>query len=412
MMKQATLEEVFSALKDEDSVVVDARSSSAFIGWRLDGEEFEGHIKGSVDYSADWLNVLNKPVDYEEQLQSKLAWRCISSETNVIIYDYTGKDAPVVAEYFEKQGIKNLSYFPLKDWTGEMVYYPNYSTIVPVEWVNDLVNDKKPENYSGDDYKILHVSWGKPQQVFLDSHIPKAIHIDSEEFEVGPEWVRVSDEELEKFACKYGISINTTVVLYGYSMLGLGAAAKLAVVLKYMGVKQVCLMNGMFENYVSKGFSIEGTINEPIPCETFGGKIPFDKSYLVDIDEAKEILADKSLGQVIDIRNWEEYIGKYSGYDYVPKAGRIPNSIWCWNKNFYTNPDRTMSNAQEMLDFWEKCGIDTSKKMAFFCGSASWGAAIIEFYGRSAGINNATIYEGGWCQWQLDPCNKYETGTP
>lgn len=29
-----------------------------------------------------------------------------------------------------------------------------------------------------------------------------------------------------------------------------------------------------------------------------------------------------------------------------------------------------------------------------------------------AGIDSATIFDGGWCEWQLDPNNPYEVGVP
>ncbi len=418
MIREVTEKEVLIALSDKNSVVVDARSSNAYIGWRLDGEEREGHIKGAVDFSADWLRydgkvltkVKHKEQAYEEQLKNKLTWRKLLPEKSVIVYDQTGKDAPIVVEYFEKLGITNVSYFPLSSWTGEMEKYPNYSNMVPISWVNELVSGKKPEHYLGNGYRIFEVTWGRTKPEFLEGHIPSTIRLDSEEYEVGPEWIRVSDEELEKFACKYGISVNTTVVLYARKMLDLGAIAKLAVILKYMGVKQVCIMNGFYDSYVKAGYELESTVNEPVSCESFGGVIPYDTSFLVDLPEAREIVSDSSKGQIIDIREWKEYVGRESGYDYVPNSGRIPTSIWCSNFTFYTNPDYTMGNAQEMYDFWVKSGVDTSKKMAFFCGSASWGAAIIEFFAYTAGIENVTIYEGGWGQWQHYPENPILTG--
>ena len=256
------------------------------------------------------------------------------------------------------------------------------------------------------------VDWGRASEAFLQGHIPGSVHIDREEFEIGPEWVRVSDEALKQFACNNGITVDTTVVIYGMDRLNASAAAKLAVVLDYMGVRQVCLLNGGFSRWLEKGYPLERGKNPKRPVLSFGGSVPADPSALVDIDEAKRMLVDPSLGQLIDIRRWECYIGEETGYSYVPKAGRIPNTIWCHDPYDCMNPDGTMENAEEMVAWWRKNGVDPNRRMAFFCGSASWGAALIERFGRTAGYRNATIYEGGWCQWQLDPNNPCETGIP
>lgn len=407
-LKQMTVnsEIVKNALKDENWVVVDARDSNAFIGWRLNGEEKEGHIKGATDFSAKWLPCPDAEVVFEK----KMSFRKISPEKDIIVYDFDGNDAPAVMEYFASKGITKLHYFCLKDWDGEMEYYPGYAGLVPVSWIKELIEGGNPEHYNGNGYRLFEICWGGPSEDFLKAHIPGTVHIDSEEFEVGPEWVRVSDEKLEEFACKNGITVDTTVVIYGLGRLGSGAAAKLAIVLKYMGVKQVCLLNGGMDAWLKAGYPTESGENPKVPVAEFGGKIPADPSALVDIEEAKQMLASPELGQVVDTRTIENYAGITTGYNYVPKAGHIPGTIWCFDRYFYSNPDGTMGNAEEMVAYWKYCGVNPEKRMAFFCGSASWGAAKAEIYGRVAGIQNATIYEGGWCHWQLDDHNPYETG--
>lgn len=36
-----------------------------------------------------------------------------------------------------------------------MESYSNYQMLVPASWVNDLINNKKPETFKGDKYKVL-----------------------------------------------------------------------------------------------------------------------------------------------------------------------------------------------------------------------------------------------------------------
>lgn len=402
---------VQKALDDPQWVVIDARSSAAYMGWRMDGETREGHIKGATDFSADWIRFC----DRHQQgaaiwLQNKMVEKNITPQTNIIVYDHTGNDTQRVCSYLLANGIAQLYTFRLSDWEGEMEHYPGYHQLVPVQWVKTLLDGGHPEHFNGGEYKIFEVSWHEASEQFLNGHIPGTVHIDSEEFEVGPEWIHVPPEKLEQFACCNGITVDTTVILYG--MNNMAPAAKLWSVLRFMGVKHVYCLNGTMENWLDAGYPVETGLRPKAGCTEFGGVIPHDPSYLVDIAEAKRILAGEAEGQVVDIRRWENYIGQETGYQYVPKAGRIPGTIWCFAKDGYCNPDHTMINRKDMVAHWKKCGIDPSKKMAFFCGSASWGAAVIELFGRVAGYENATIYEGGWCQWQLDPKNPYETGIP
>jgi molybdopterin synthase sulfurtransferase len=54
-LKNITVSNEFvkEVLGKPEYVVVDARSSHGFIGWRLEGELNVGHIKGATDFSAD-----------------------------------------------------------------------------------------------------------------------------------------------------------------------------------------------------------------------------------------------------------------------------------------------------------------------------------------------------------------------
>ena len=133
---------------------------------------------------------------------------------------------------------------------------------------------------------------------------------------------------------------------------------------------------------------------------------------MIHMKEAKEILADPKKGAVIDTRSWEQYIGNDSGYDYLDKAGRIPGTKWCYYPRHYTTPINQIGNLEVMLKVWEASGIDLNKTMAFFCGSASWGASILKTFADVSGLSTGTIYEGGWCEWCDYPENPYETGIP
>lgn len=370
-MREVDALTVAEALGNEAWFVIDTRSSSAYMGWRLEGEEKSGHIKGATDFSAAWITYKYlKPEEKEKRLLEKLELKGIDKESNIILYDVNRNDAEIVAEYFRNHGISNLFYFNFLHWNGEVENYPGYRTLVPVQWVKQVLDGERPEHFEGNGFKIFELSWGNPTKAFLEAHIPTSVHIDTEEYERGEKWVRPSDPELEQFACDNGITVDTAVILYGMDTRH--AASKCESVLHYMGVKHVYCLNGTMLNWLDAGYPTESGNNPKIPTESYGGSIPQHPEEMLGIDDVREILRGEKRGQIVDMRPWRAYIGEDTEYSYVPVAGRIPGSIWCYDKYYYGNPDSTMTNAYEMLEAWKNGGIDLAGRPVFLCGSGAW----------------------------------------
>jgi molybdopterin synthase sulfurtransferase len=410
--KNISIEDLQKNIEKEDWIVVDTRSNDAFIGWPLDGVKRGGHIKGAVDFSANWLKVdLDKK---DQKLKEALKAKGITAEKNIVLYDANGKDVQEVADYLLKKGFKNLYKFDVKKWAANkdlaMTSYPNYEMLVPVSWVNDVIKN----NNNGHPYKIFEASWGDEAPDYKKGHIPGAVHINTDEIEEGPVWNRLKDKELEKFALKNGIESDTTVVLYGSDSM---PAFRVAVILKYMGVKDVRVINGGFAAWSNAGFDVDTKENPKVAVESFGVPVPSNPDYIIDLPEAKEILADKNGSALVDIRSWDEFTGKISGYDYIKYKGRPAGSVWGHagsdNSNLedFRSLDYTMRNGEEIVAMWKEDGINIDDKLAFYCGTG-WRAAEVLFYADVMGMKNVSLYDGGWNEWSMDPSNPVETGEP
>ncbi|MDP4087408.1 MAG: rhodanese-like domain-containing protein, partial [Bacillota bacterium] len=245
--------------------------------------------------------------------------------------------------------------------------------------------------------------------------IPGAVHINTDEVEEGPVWNRLKDSELEKFALKNGITKDTTVVLYGSDSM---PAFRVAVILKYMGVNDIRVLNGGFASWKNAGYQVETKVNSKQSIASFGTTVPSNSNYIIDMPEAKKILADnKNNSYLVDIRSWNEFIGKTSGYDYIKPKGRPAGSIWGHSGSDsshledFRNIDNTMRNGSEILAMWKKSGIDPDKKLAFYCGTG-WRAAEVLFYADVMGLKHISLYDGGWNEWSMNPSNPVETGVP
>jgi 3-mercaptopyruvate sulfurtransferase SseA len=396
----------------KDWVIVDTRSNDAFNGWLLDGVKRGGHIKGAIDFSVNWLKVEADKKD--EKLADALKSKGISHDKNIVLYDANGKDAQTVADYLKDKGFKNIYKYDVKEWAANqdlaMDSYPNYEMLVPATWVNDLNSNKN----DGKPYQIFEVSWGDEAKDYKIGHIPGAVHINTDEVEEGPVWNRLKDKELEKFALKNGITTDTKVVLYGSDSM---PAYRAAVILKYMGVKDVRVVNGGFYAWKNAGFEVETKVNAKETVTSFGAVVPANPDYIIDLPGAKEILADKNTSTLVDIRSYDEYIGKISGYDYIDAKGRPGGSVWghagsdSSNLEDFRSIDNTMRNGSEILAMWEKDGINPDNKLAFYCGTG-WRAAEVLFYADVLGLKNIALYDGGWNEWSMDSSNPVEQGEP
>ena len=84
---------------------------------------------------------------------------------------------------------------------------------------------------------------------------------------------------------------------------------------------------------------------------------------IVDIDEAKQILADPEEAALVSVRTWNEHIGKVSGYNYIGPAGRIAGDVWgncgsdAYHMQHYRTVDNTMRAYPEIAANWAEAGI-------------------------------------------------------
>jgi thiosulfate/3-mercaptopyruvate sulfurtransferase len=219
-----------------------------------------------------------------------------------------------------------------------------------------------------------------------------------------------------------GISHDTTVILYGRDAEGAAnekwpgrrggqiAAARAAMILHYCGVDDVRLLDGGYDTWVQAGNPLETTVREPIPVATFGVQIPSRPEVFVDIDGAKQILADQDNAALVSVRTWNEQIGQVSGYGYIEQAGRIAGDVWgnhglpASQRQHYRNADNTMRAYPEIAASWEQAGIRPDKRVAFYCGTG-WRASEAWFYAHLMGWPRIAVYDGGWYEWSQDPIN-------
>ncbi len=416
-----TIDELGDLLTDPDHVVVDVRSTAAFNGWALRGEARGGHIPGAVAFPVEWLGTIDAV-----ELRRLLSTKGIGAGRPVAVYGDGDWDAATFASWLSSEGPHHVRIFEpgFGAWAADpersVERLPNHQALVYPEWLRDLIDGGRPATFDGDLFLLFHVNFGVPEE-YEERHLPGALYLDTNWLEDPADWNRRPPQEIEATLRRLGIARDTTVVLYGRDTEGNAnekwpgrragqiAASRAALILRYAGVDDVRLLDGGYDRWARGGHPLETTLREPTPVATSGLAIPERPELLVDIDEAKQILANDGAA-LVSVRTWREHIGEVSGYNYIGPAGRIAGDVWgncgsdAYHMQHYRNVDNTMRSYPEIGANWADAAITADKWVAFYCGTG-WRAAETWFYAYLMGWPRIAVYDGGWYEWSQDPMN-------
>jgi molybdopterin synthase sulfurtransferase len=421
--------ELSRRLSDPDLALVDVRPLQAYNGWPTGDAAEGGHIPGARAFPSSWLDSVD-PAELGRLLHAK----GIAPGREVVVYGDGVEDAARVARALGDLGYKRVRVYAdgLPAWTAAgllLERLPNYEKLVHPEWLQRILEGGRPHAAPAARVLLFHVNFGVPEE-YEDGHIPGALYLDTNRLENPRDWNRRSPSELEEALRSLGIAHDTPVVLYGRDTEGHAnekwpgrragqiAATRAALILRYAGVDDVRVLDGGYDHWVRAGYPLETVLREPTPVPALGAEIPSRPELIVDLGEAKQILADPENAALVSVRTWKEHIGEVSGYNYIGPAGRIAGDVWgncgsdAYHMQHYRTVDNTMRAYPEIAANWEEVGITPDKWVAFYCGTG-WRASETWFYAYLMGWQHIAVYDGGWFEWSRDPItNPIETGEP
>jgi 3-mercaptopyruvate sulfurtransferase SseA len=424
------LAELARRLHDPQLTIVDVRPLAAYNGWRSGDEARGGHIPGAVAFPAGWLDRIDGP-----EIDRLLRAKRVSAGRDIVVYGQDADDAEGFAARLGSLAIDGARILDVGfgGWAADaslpIEKLPRHDRLVHIDWLGQVLAGGRPEAAPEGAFRLFHVNFGVPEE-YEEGHIPGALYLDTNWLEDPADWNRRSPEALEVAIRGLGITSDTTVVLYGRDTVGDAnekwpgrragqiAATRALMILRYAGVHDVRLLDGGYDWWVGAGYPVETTLRAPTPVESFGVTIPLRPEVIVDIEEAKEILADRDGAALVSVRTWKEHIGKVSGYNYIGPAGRIAGDVWgncgsdAYHMQHYRNIDNTMRAYPEITANWKEAGITPDKWVAFYCGTG-WRASETWFYAYLQGWERIAVYDGGWLEWSQDPINNpIEVGEP
>lgn len=289
---------------------------------------------------------------------------------------------------------------------------------VPAEWVKKVVDGTVPE------YKevvIAQAGYGKREddKEYGKGHVKGAIYLDVAQLEdaTGSKegaYNLFPAEKIKDYLLKNGITSDTKLVIYAKDPM---AAARAAYACLWTGVKNIKILNGGMDAWTKVGGEVQTDANDGKEAKDFGVKVPANPQYYVTMDEAKKRLAEDKNFKLVSIRTEPEWLGETSGYNYIDRAGEPEGAVWgkgcktAYDVADFTNPDGTIKDLAGLKEVWKDCDFNMDNHLSFYCGTG-WRAAVpfLVLYGE--GMDNISLYDGGWYEWQMYPENKVQVGDP
>ncbi|MBF0713475.1 sulfurtransferase [Gemella sp. GH3] len=406
-VKTINLTDFENAINKSDYQFVDTRSDDLFNGFTNGEVKYGGHLKNAIQYSSTFVGNVAK-----DKLKKYVSDKGIDINKKVVLYDTNKENLTKVADEFSKLGYEVFKFEDYKEYANNdnnkenIVSYIHYNTLVSAEWVKKLTSGEKPETYDNNNYKVFEVSWGETDKAkaYNKEHIKGSYHFNTDWIEEGPVWNLQTAEKIKENALKQGITSDTTVVLYSDDA---SAAFRVNYALKWLGVKDVRILNGGLKSWKDAGGETETKVNTPTEEKEFGIDVPANPEYTIAKAQEMATRAKEEGIKLVSIRSWDEYTGKTSGYDYIERAGEPQGAIYGFsgtsasNMDDYYDPDGTLRNPQEIYNLWALQEISEDDKIALYCGTG-WRNGIPWFMTQLTGRANTYFYDGGWNDWQMD----------
>ncbi len=243
---------------------------------------------------------------------------------------------------------------------------------------------------------------GAGHQAYLQAHLPGAFYADLDRDLAGPRGPDTGRHPLPDPAAlrglfdRFGITNHSLVVAYddGGGML----AARLWWLLRWMGHREVVVLDGGLDAWLKAGLPVTGVLPpEHRPQQPFAGTP--GHMPVMPTAELEAALKNNAI-RLLDVRAAERYAGHHEPID--PVAGHVPGAV---NAPCADNLDASRHfrpRAELAAHFAPLVAGRPGAEIVCMCGSgvtACHGLLALEL----AGVRGAALYPGSWSEWIRSP---------
>jgi len=270
-----------------------------------------------------------------------------------------------------------------------MSEYAHPEVLVDTQWVVTHLNNPNMRLIEADEDILLYETGHIPGAVKLDWHVDVQDPL-SRDF--------VDQESFEELLGGWGISNNTTIVLYGDRNNWYAAYAFW--LFKMYGVENMKLMNGGRTKWKTEGRSF--TKEVPRFANVTYTAQPANEEIRAFRDQIITHLKDPNLA-LIDVRSPQEYRGELLHMVNYPQEGAQRGGHILGAKSIpwetATNADGTFKSADELATLYQAKGITPDKDIISYCRIGERSAITWFVLTQLLGYNHARNYDGSWTEW-------------
>ena len=208
-------------------------------------------------------------------------------------------------------------------------------------------------------------------------------------------------QEFADFLGRHGVTSTTTII--AYDDVGGQYAARLWWMARWIGLKNVVLLDGGLPKWIADGGAL--TTEIPVPNAVALGARPVPEMVWSAADVLRRI--GDGASALLDARTPARYRGEAEPIDRV--AGRIPGAL---NRFFKANlnADLTLRPADELhREFSALLAGRVPENVGHQCGSGVTACANL-FAMEHAGLRGSKLYAGSWSEWIADPARPVAKG--
>lgn len=201
-----------------------------------------------------------------------------------------------------------------------------------------------------------------------------------------------SPEEIAKILGNAGIGADKKIIIYDSGVNTF--AGRLYWILKYMGCKDVHVLNGQMKMWRKARKPVTRKATPVLPTTlhvALNEGIIASKAYVKEHkDDANVIL--------VDVRSKEEFDGSAG---VIERKGHIPGAINVEYKNLL-NEDGTLKSKSDLEKVTKEAGITSDKEIILYCETSVRAGIVYLALTSILEFPKVTVYDGAYFEWSAD----------
>ena len=261
------------------------------------------------------------------------------------------------------------------------------TSLVSTDWVLENLTNKN----------VVFVEVDEDTTLYEKGHIDGAITFHwREDLQDGLIRDLISKEKFEALLSKYGISNDSTVVLYGGNNNWFATYAFWY--FKIYGHQDVRLIDGGRKLWELKGLPL---VTE-VPARTASRYVAKERDNSIRAFR-DQVIASIGIKNIVDVRSPAEFSGELAAPAHLPQEGgqikgHIPGAKNIpWSKA--ANEDGTFRSNEELAELYKAAGVDFAKETIAYCRIGERSAFSWFVLDELLDLQNVTNYDGSWTEY-------------